>query len=81
MNWISVKDRLPKKYGLYIGSFFIHRKNSVLIREVEWRKKEWTWHNDDPPESPHEYNCHGETIFPTHWMPLPQPPEDKNGMD
>jgi hypothetical protein len=68
-EWISVKDRLPEPpKGEYCSS-------EVLIATVSYVKygyldgyKKWQAYINDGDEST-------EYVFPTHWMPLPEPPK------
>ncbi len=65
--WISVKDRLPEERGRYI----IY----VDIPEEDY-KKVWTIDVLDPKKGfdmPKEY---GRSVI-THWMPLPEGPNDE----
>jgi hypothetical protein len=65
MTWIKVKDRLPDKpytiYLVYIPHLGIHIQK---------------WIGADDPDRPHEH--HGWKLpYPvSHWMPLPEKPED-----
>ncbi len=60
MNWISVKDKPPKKDGTeYLG----WEKGIVYV--FSFRMNDW--HECSRSEIAYEVN-------PTYWMPLPPPP-------
>ena len=64
MEWISVEDRLPDNDGICIA-FPTQTGNSYPVRY--FRTNEWL-------------TLQGNTVWnkkPTHWMPLPEPPEVK----
>lgn len=82
-QWISVKDRLPKKEGKYLCTSYYKSTNSLHIN-LYWFTKDFYqldrfdfsdkkgvggfWDSDD------EWGiCHHESV--THWMPLPEPPQ------
>lgn len=76
-NWIKVEDELPEIWvdilGWAInndptGSFKIGEKYFCLDRLTEW--------NDGFPTSFRTDRFFGQI---THWMKLPEPPEEKNG--
>ena len=74
-RWISVKDRLPDSNGLYIvtacdegcaageGIWY-----DTVVVTAEYYNGCWTWY-----EGGQEYDLDG---IVTHWMPLPEPPEE-----
>ena len=64
-EWISVKDRLPQplNWGQY-ERYIITWDGKVS--EASWLNEEWCLRHD---------GCSG--VKPTHWMYLPEPPEDK----
>ena len=62
VEWISVKDRLPEDEG-YAFAWEPNLKRIIISR---YNKKDKYWWND-------EYFF----VFPTHWMPLPEPPEEQ----
>ena len=74
-EWISVEDRLPDKDGCYIvtacdegcscgdGIWY-----DTVVIEAEYYKGEWSWN-----ENGTEYDI---TDFVTHWMQMPEPPEE-----
>ena len=67
-EWISVKDRLPKKDGKYIVARREGRNYSISVRK--FRKEVPCWYTG--------YCGHWErrTNAITHWMPLPEPPKE-----
>jgi hypothetical protein len=60
-KWISVKDRLPEKAGKY----------AVITNRHETWQTRWFRPSDNVWE--------GDTkiSYTTHWIPLPEPPQDK----
>jgi len=63
-EWISVEDRLPGNSCMAIVF------QDGAMRMVFWDKTEWTLPDYPFGSSP---MCNA----PTHWMPLPAPPQDK----
>lgn len=72
MNWISVKDKLPKANGIYIvyvqggnsATGWIWYDHTVVVAGYAfgiW----WWWDNGT------DFDI---TNNVTHWMPLPEPP-------
>lgn len=66
-HWVSVKERLPDKPGLYLVAYYywadIKKKNHKVGLD-SWRGKT-TWARHD-----------NRTV--THWMPLPEPPQEES---
>ena len=58
MEWISVKDRLPKV------------NESILCYQTIYGRSVGVM--DDLGQF--RFNHPGDTLKPTHWMPLPEPP-------
>ena len=69
-EWISVEDRLPGKSGTYLTYVNDH------FVALDYSKRDKLFNaSDDLPE---EFN-RDTKIAVTHWMPLPEPPEMKEG--
>ena len=75
-SWISVKDRLPETDGIYIvcdrrlnGYPWIH---TVGFRKVSssWCELHGVYYDDG-------YGRYSDQDKFTHWMPLPEPPEEE----
>lgn len=65
-DWISVNKRLPEESGDYL--VFVEG----LIENMMYSKRHSTWNATD-------LNCHKnyEITTVTHWLPLPEPPEQE----
>lgn len=70
MEWISVKDRLPEKKGMYIIYAPTPTLRKPLLRSM-WFDPELGWGTGREALIPSDI----EAI--THWMPLPEPPRAK----
>lgn len=64
MDWISVKDRLPKDVETYL--VYGGNKYGIMLA-IYYGDGEWL--TDDLTNI---------TRFVTHWMPLPTPPKETN---
>ena len=62
-NWISVKDRLPEKNGRYL----VYENGEVYSAEYEKNRPDSEWTDD----------YEGYFMKVSHWMPLPEPPEEE----
>lgn len=65
-GWISVKERLPDTFGLYLAYYAIGENRAICILEFWPSSQIWAVIN-------------GETIKKgrvTHWMELPSPPAE-----
>lgn len=64
MEWISVKDELPesKRYGFSEWVLASTGNTQMEIARYDYELKKWF---------PKSLNF-------THWMPLPEPPKNKN---
>ena len=62
MKWISVKDGLPKN-GVVVLAMLENEYSLVQVLDEEW------YNNDG-------FYLHNiiRELIPTHWMPLPEPP-------
>ena len=65
-EWISVRDRLPMKQGVYITVCKVGGIRRFHLMEF-WKDAQ-TWMNLDGAIS--------KRTHVTHWMPLPAPPDD-----
>ena len=63
-GWISVKDSLPKDSR----DVLIHTKDYAITTGCYIRSSGEWWRTGNP--------CSRYTV--THWMPLPEPPEEEN---
>ena len=61
-EWISVKDRLPKQREKVLCYFKFEPESPNVIAENTYYGSGW-WLS--------------ETSRVTHWMPLPEPPEEE----
>ncbi len=76
-GWISVKDRMPEKDGLYLVygmSNAMHKllPDCVPIWLCYWHRKYGGWYDIEM--------CMGYD-FITHWMYLPEPPKEEKHND
>lgn len=60
-EWISVKDRLPDDTGYVLA--WSPRYQEVVIAWYSEEEDFWRTEDDLAP-------------FPSHWMPLPEPPKE-----
>lgn len=79
MEWISVEERKPPNdHYVLVAKYYKHKKHpigSMYFIQISSRMND-AWIDDH----------NGEIIKPTegiitHWMPLPDVPEIKDGMD
>lgn len=75
-QWIRVEERLPERNGEYIVTACDEGEpydeiiwNDTVVVCAEYYKGCWTWE-----ENSTEYSLDG---IVTHWMPLPEPPEER----
>ena len=62
-GWISVKDRLPEKNGRYL----VCEYGEAYSAEYEKNRPDSEWTDD----------YEGYFMKVSHWMPLPEPPEEE----
>lgn len=65
--WISVKDRLPKDRGNVLVVAFWHERWDVYMGWCAPKRSEWSVHIGIGDRS---------DVAVSHWMPLPEPPEE-----
>ena len=72
MEWISVKDRLPKTNKKFGDSDYLLCYTEFGEQVVCWYKKDLGWivANFKADSSPLRHKV-------THWMPLPNPPSNE----
>ncbi len=68
MEWISIKDQPPEKEGSYLVYLTVRGRG---------RWKVARFNTSSPQKKPHFYaNQTFSAKDITHWMPLPEPPQD-----
>lgn len=68
-EWISVKDRLPKKYQYVLAAFPNGEMVVACVFDYDEDVVYWRVQIDMGWESDMDFD-------PTHWMPLPEPPKE-----
>ena len=68
-EWISVKDRLPEKYGRYLALTPSRLKGKEYDEWLIYYLPQSGFYDTDPEWGDIEMDD------VTHWMPLPQPPK------
>lgn len=71
MNWISVKERLPRNTGFSENVILCTRAGCVTTGWLQNGAFKW-WILDDA-----DYHECVEFDCITHWMPLPEPPKEE----
>lgn len=72
-EWIDVKDRLPDKGGNYLCRYGFQRDGCLGDYRTTGCLDYYAY--DHRPHWQHE----SVGLFVTHWMPLPDPPEERKG--
>ena len=60
-RWISVEERLPKRFSRVL----VWGEEEGAVGEAEYDGENFKWVEDE------------NLAFATHWMPLPEPPEEE----
>jgi hypothetical protein len=68
--WIAVSERLPEPDVEVIGAGQGWGDPFVMACHYDAERNEW-WAAGN-----HWSDAHGEPQYPTHWMPMPEPPMD-----
>ena len=64
--WRSVEDELPKEHEEVVVIFPCPYRPSITENTVAyWDGKDW-------------YTIDGDNIWPTYWMPIPEPPKPES---
>lgn len=71
-EWISVEERLPEKSGYYL----ICQKSPFWCEEIIQTAR---WHISSQRFRGAQAGCFMDDV--THWMPLPEPPKMKGGVE
>jgi hypothetical protein len=88
-EWISVKDRLPDKLEavniVWVNhnpvSYYEHIKDKPFTATAYYYGGKWWWYSTVCEDCLIKYDkCEcdemGKDIEVTHWMPLPEPPQE-----
>ena len=70
IGWVSVKDRMPDRSGSYLVVLENVFVSYLTINVHYWNAKDEYWSGSQ---------AHSRIIGISHWMPLPEPPEEVNG--
>lgn len=65
-GWISVKDRMPENETIVVA---------LVQYEVGWYHM-LAWHDKRGWHSSAEEFQESDGVYVTHWMPLPEPPQE-----
>lgn len=66
-GWVSVKDRLPDKSGAYLVMLENVFATHLAINVHYWNAKDGYWRGSE---------AHSRIVGISHWMTLPEPPEE-----
>lgn len=73
-EWISVKERLPGRFETALIVIASTNGYGEPTSFVSIGGYDHQWDAWEVYTSPDKQLCRGETV--THWMPLPEPPEE-----
>jgi hypothetical protein len=77
MEWISVKDRLPKKNIKVIVRLKcrVDKDSKIIISSMMSNNKTYIYDKDKTLDDGFEDENYSWVV--THWMPLPEPPKNQ----
>ncbi len=64
-GWISVKERLPEKWGMYLLCYYRQNIKNIDMQVIHFDNNK------------NKFNTEYSDDEPTHWQHLPEPPELK----
>lgn len=79
MKWIKISDKSPDLFN-FVLVLFNDKSQALIGVALRNKEEEWEFYNKYPLVTDYikwlkvEYKMKSENI--THWMPLPQPPEE-----
>lgn len=79
MEWISVEDRLPDENIFVLVSYLSYDDEYPCNDIAVIQNGQWHWHKGELYYDSETDECYTELVRVkiTHWMPLPEPPEEK----
>lgn len=76
MEWISVEDRLPREEQRVLVTSYVRRFRGQYVNLAVFRTDPRMGECFVYANAYHPKECWGRKRSVTHWMPLPEPPEE-----